>query len=359
MDNKGQKYTIGEFSFETFHEYRDGQEDVRKIECINAELNIQDPEVAVRLYNDIRRGKITFKTPIGDQFFAHLADVVADKSVGLLQDKAVVEEAEGKVKYQKILGLAFIALALVSFTIFGVVEIRDVITTRKMQQMAGQVQTPPSKKENTNKVDDFKEKQKIDPATLTILPEYEELKAQNPDMVGWLSIADTSINYPVVQRDNSYYLDHSFDGKANANGTLFVDNRGDIVNPTTNTIIYGHNMKSGMMFGELKHYLQQDYLNAHRTISFNTIYEQREYEIIAVGLSKVQYQNANVYRYYDFISAHTQQDLQKFVDNVKELAVYTFDEVDKLTENDEILTLSTCNSYTEDGRLFVVAKRTK
>ena len=74
MQERG-KYKIGEYTFQTFHEYRDGQEDVRKIECINKELNIQDPEVAVRLYNDIRSGKIVFKSPIGDQFFAHLADI--------------------------------------------------------------------------------------------------------------------------------------------------------------------------------------------------------------------------------------------------------------------------------------------
>lgn len=135
MQEQG-KYKIGEYTFQTFHEYRDGQEDVRKIECINKELNIQDPEVAVRLYNDIRSGKIVFKSPIGDQFFAHLADIVADKSVDLLEDKAVVEEAEGKVKYQKILGVAFIILALVSFAVFGIAEIRDIVTTRQMQKLA-------------------------------------------------------------------------------------------------------------------------------------------------------------------------------------------------------------------------------
>ena len=57
MQKQKGRYTIGEYSFETFHEYREGQEDGRKIECINKELNIQDPEVAVRLYNDIRSGK--------------------------------------------------------------------------------------------------------------------------------------------------------------------------------------------------------------------------------------------------------------------------------------------------------------
>ena len=155
MQKQKERYTIGEYTFQSFHEYRDGQEDVRKIECINKELNIQDPEVAVRLYNDIRSGKITFKTPIGDQFFAHLADVVADKSVGLLEDKAVVEEAEGKVKYQKVIGLVFISLAVVSFAVFGIASLRDIITTRKMQQMTNQVQQATENKTDTEKKNDL------------------------------------------------------------------------------------------------------------------------------------------------------------------------------------------------------------
>lgn len=363
MQEKKEKYTIGEFSFETFHEYRDGQEDVRKIECINKELNIQDPEVAVRLYNDIRSGKITFKTPIGDQFFTHLADVVADKSVGLLEDKAVVEEAEGKVKYQKVLGLLFIALAVVSFAVFGIAEVRDIITTRKMQQMASQVQKNEqpqengnaSQKENTDQQP--QEETKIDPSTLTVLPDYESLLQQNADMVGWITIDDTSINYPVVQKDNTYYLDHSFEGKTNSNGSIFVDDRCDLVNPTTNTIVYGHNMKSGMMFGSLKNFLQADYVESHKTIHFNSLYEYHDYQIVAVCLSEVQYQDESDYRYYDFISAKSEDDLQQFIQNVNELAVYG--DGNSLTMNDKILTLSTCNSYTEDGRLFLVAKRIK
>ena len=97
MQEQG-KYKIGEYTFQTFHEYRDGQEDVRKIECINKELNIQDPEVAVRLYNDIRSGKIVFKSPIGDQFFAHLADIVADKSVDLLDEQSRCRRGRGQGK---------------------------------------------------------------------------------------------------------------------------------------------------------------------------------------------------------------------------------------------------------------------
>lgn len=365
MQEQG-KYKIGEYTFQTFHEYRDGQEDVRKIECINKELNIQDPEVAVRLYNDIRSGKIVFKTPIGDQFFAHLADIVADKSVDLLEDKAVVEEAEGKVKYQKILGVGFVILAVVSFAVFGIAELRDIVTTRQMQKLANQVEVP-KEEDTTKKQENNTEatgdgaaeattpKEETTTQNLTVLPEYAELIQQNPEMVGWISIDDTGINYPVVQKDNTYYLTHGFDQSNNTNGSIFMDERCSIVSPTINTIIYGHNMKSGMMFGGLKNYLQAGYLESHKYIQFNTIYEKRTYEIVAVCLSEVQYQDEDAYRYYDFITSTSAQDLQDFVENVDTLAVYG--NADGLTQQDKLLTLSTCNSYTEDGRLFVVAKQ--
>ena len=78
---------------------------------------------------------------------------------------------------------------------------------------------------------------------------------------------------------------------------------------------------------------------------------------MAVCLSEVQYQDETNYRYYDFVSAKSEDDLQQFIQNVNELAVYG--DVNSLTMDDKILTLSTCNSYTEDGRLFLVAKRIK
>lgn len=357
------KFVIGEFVFDTFHEYRDGQEDTKKIECINRELDVHDPEVAVRLYNDIRSGEIVFKSPIGDQFFAHLADIVADKSVGLLEDKAVVEEAEGKVKYQKVIGLACMAAAVVFFTIFGISEVRDILSARKASERLQQVQqgasggAPQGGEIGGDSSDELAEEPYIDVSTLTVLPEYLELYQQNPEMVGWLAIEGTGISYPVVQRagDNEYYLRHSFEGKDDSNGTLFVDCRSDIVNQTTNTIIYGHNMRSGMMFGSLKEYLEPSYYESHKTIQFNTIYERRLYEVVAVCMSEVKYQDENDYRYYDFIQAENEAEFEAFLANVRALSVYG--EGISLTKSDKILTLSTCNSYTEDGRLFIVAKR--
>ena len=200
MQEQG-KYKIGEYTFQTFHEYRDGQEDVRKIECINKELNIQDPEVAVRLYNDIRSGKIVFKTPIGDQFFAHLADIVADKSVDLLEDKAVVEEAEGKVKYQKILGVGFVILAVVSFAVFGIAELRDIVTTRQMQKLANQVEVP--KEEDTVKKQKNSTEATGDGAAEATTPK-EETPTQNLTVLP--EYAERNVDGELVYQKNLFYL---------------------------------------------------------------------------------------------------------------------------------------------------------
>ncbi len=363
MSDIKEKYKIGEYSFDTFHEYRDAQEDLKKIEVINDELDIHDPEVAVRLYNRIRDGEIVFKSPIGEKFFDHVADIVADKSVGLLEDKAVVDEAEHKVRYQKFIGMAVVALAAGLFVYFGFSELENYLTAKRLAKLSGETkqgaQHDPGGRASSSQAmegtDPFSEGENLDPSKLTVLPELESALSSNPDLVGWIRIADTRIDYPVVQRDNSYYLDHAFDGSQDSNGTLFMDERCDNVNPTTNTIIYGHNMNSGLMFGGLKHYLDEDYLNSHRTIEFTSLYQKRTYEIVAVCLAEVEYADDDNFRYYNFISAENQNDWDAFVTSVQRVSVYG-DNID-LAPGDKVMTLSTCNNYTEDGRLFLVAKQ--
>ena len=372
-DGGVRKFTIGEFTFDTFHEYRDAQEDLKKISCINEELDVHDPEVAVRIYGLIRDGKIHFKSPIGTQFTDHISDILADQNIDLLEDKAVVDAADVKTKPQHYLGIGLVVLAAAAFAYFGVNELEDRLTAQKYQKLAQDTETQASAALPGDTADEgasdetlnysigttspFEWQETINRDSLVVLPEYEALVQKNPDTVGWLSIPGTDINYPVVQResDNDYYLNHSFEGEDDSNGTLFVDYRSDIVNEHSNTIIYGHNMNSGLMFGNLDAYLDQDYYNSHRTVNFNTIYEHRTYEIVAVCLSRVEYQDENSYRYYNFIQAENQAEWDAFVSNVNKLSIFSKD-VD-LADTDKVLTLSTCNSYTEDGRLFVVAKR--
>ena len=114
-------------------------------------------------------------------------------------------------------------------------------------------------------------------------------------------------------------------------------------------------MKSGAMFGDLKRYLDEDYWQAHKQIVFDTIYEKGTYEIFAVCLAEVQYQNSKEFRYYDFIQADSEEEFNDYLDHIIQLSVFTGTELPAY--GDELLTLSTCNSFAEDGRLFLVAKK--
>lgn len=384
--SEDKKFCIGGFEFENYYEYRAAQEDVQKIECINQELDVQDPEVAVRLYNDIRDGIITFNSPIGQQFADHVGDIVANKSVDLLDDRALIREAEGQVKHQKVIGLLFVCLGILAFAGFAGYEIKEIYETRQIAKMQESIaeKNKNNTNINTNNADmNIGENQDVvvepvNPVTeddyevlqspwdtayrqqdLEISPEFLDLYNQNQDFVGWLEIQDTDIKYPVMQTPNDpeYYLRRDFNGNDDSNGTLFVDYRCDLINPGTNTIIFGHNMKSGKMFGGLKKYLNYDYFSNHKTIYFNTLYFKEEYEVVGVGLSQVGYNDDGNYKYYEFINAVSQQEFDEFLQNIQSLSA--FDETINLTSSDKILTLSTCNSYTEDGRLFVVAKRVK
>lgn len=366
-------YTIGEYQFDSYHEYRDGQEDVKKIDAINDRLDIKDPETSVRLYNMIRNGEITFRTKIGEDFFDHVADIVAQGSEGLLEDKVTVETAEGKVRYQRMAGIAVAVFAVALFAYFGISEFHSYYETRQIAKVQKSVTKSTEDEAITydkanEKIDTseqeiernpYRHEELIDESTLEVLPEYADLVAQNDEMVGWLTIPQTPIDYPVMQRenDNEFYLKHAFDKSELAAGTLFADYRSDTVNPTTNTIIYGHYMRNGTMFGTLEDYLDETYYNEHKMVNFNTIYEHRTYEVVAVCLSKVEYQDENSYRYYNFIQAGNRAEWDAFVKNVKKLSVFG-DDVDlSMNQPEEVLTLSTCNYYVQDGRMFLVAKR--
>ncbi len=380
--SKDKKFCIGGYEFDNYYEYRAAQEDVQKIECINQELDVQNPEVAVRLYNDIRDGIITFNSPIGKQFSDHIADIVANKSEIMLDDRAMIREAEGQVKHQKVLGLILVLLGVVAFGSFVGYEIKEAYETRQIAKLHENLdkkaeEIAKNSPDNADKniegskaVESDATKVAGDEGVLTSMwdtdysieelemtPEFAELYSQNSDLVGWLEVVDSDINYPVMQTPNDpeYYLRRDFNKQDDNNGTLFVDYRCDVINPTTNTIIYGHNMRSGKMFGPLKKYLDHDYFEKHKTVIFNTLYFSETYEVVAVGLSKVGYNDDSSYKYYDFIDAVSESDYQEFLSNIKSLSV--FDDSIDINYDDKLLTLSTCNSYTEDGRLFIVAKR--
>lgn len=202
----------------------------------------------------------------------------------------------------------------------------------------------------TTEADMQKEKQ--------MLAGLADLYEENPDLVGWLSIAGMKIDYPVMQsNDNEYYLSHDFYGREDKYGCLFVKDIADVDTPSDNFIIYGHNMKDGAMFGDLDLYKKEEFYKEHKLIRFDTLYEERTYEIVAVFLSRVYKVEEEGFRYYSFYEANTEEDFYYFYDNVKSAALY---ETGVTAEyGDTFLTLSTCAYHEEDGRLVVVARLVK
>jgi sortase B len=188
-----------------------------------------------------------------------------------------------------------------------------------------------------------------------ILAKYKELYLQNEDMAGWISIDGTTINYPVMQTKNNpnFYLKHNFEKEYSDLGVPYIQEDCDLA-ASDNLIIYGHHIKGQKMFGALEDYKSKSFYEKHKTIQFDTLTEQAEYEIIAV-FKTVAY-SAEGYRYYDFVDAENEEEFNAYVGKCKELALYDTGVTAKY--GDRLITLSTCEYSAQNGRLVVVAKKT-
>lgn len=203
--------------------------------------------------------------------------------------------------------------------------------------------------------DDLNASDSAQPEDPVMLERFKKLYEENNDLVAWISIEGMVIDYPVMQcEDDEYYLHHDFYGNEDKYGCLYVRNRAD-VNDGVNFIIYGHNMRDGSMFGDLDLYRDKSFYAEHSLISFDTLYEERTYEIISVFHSQIYSSDDDVFKYYQFYEADTEEEFAYFYENIKELSMY--DTGVTAEYGDTFLILSTCAYHVEDGRLAVVAKR--
>lgn len=152
----------------------------------------------------------------------------------------------------------------------------------------------------------------------------EELQKKNEDIVAWIEIEGTNINYPVLQgSDNDFYMNHNYKKGYSQSGSIFLDKDCSLSPLSSNLLIYGHNMKNGTMFKDLLKYDSKKYFDAHPNIRFTTNTNDSVYEIIAAFKSKVYYTSEkNVFRYYYFINANTQDEFDEFVNNIKKSSLY-------------------------------------
>lgn len=200
-----------------------------------------------------------------------------------------------------------------------------------------------------------KEKEgKKDKCPITV--DFSSLQAINADVVAWIYIPDTGVKYPVVQgEDNEYYLHHTFEKKENFSGAIFMDITCESDFSSDNSILFGHNLKTGEMFGALKKLYDTNY-NAeanwkeHPVIWVVTPESAMKYRIFAAREISVE-QDTDVYM-VDFAQ---REDYQQWVQQQKEASLYETDT--DISTGEPMLTLSTCTSDTEDGRFIVQAIR--
>lgn len=177
---------------------------------------------------------------------------------------------------------------------------------------------------------------------------FDELNKVNEDTVGWIKVNNTKIDYPVVQyTDNDYYLKRDFNKKKNSYGWIYMDYRNNIYNLSNNTIIMGHNLKNGMMFGTLRYATNESwYTNPeNQIITFNTEVKNMKWKIFSIYKLPV----TNDYLYANFGDLN---EFQTFLDKMRSRSIYDFG-VD-VGKDDHILTLSTCGP-TSATRLVIHA----
>ncbi len=245
------------------------------------------------------------------------------------------------------------------------------------------------------------------------LPRYEELLRINPYVAGWLTIDGSTIDDPVVYtpKSQNYFLHRAIDGSNESRGTLFIAI--DWQDGYNNTLIYGHNMKDGSGFGSLAKFADRSYGEDHPVIRFDTLYEEREYELYAAfysqideeeleteddreskdqkleneAIAKKEEQGESVtpaeltlndidlfrdfggvdiyreekdmdngrFRYYYYTDLSDKADFDYYAENVKARALY--DTGVEAEWGDEFITLSTCSYQVKNGRFIVVGVR--
>lgn len=182
----------------------------------------------------------------------------------------------------------------------------------------------------------------------TILPRYYELLKVNSEVIGWIKVDGTRIDYPLLKHDdNEYYLHTSIEGKKSKRGCVYMDFRNDSNLSDKNTLVYGHNMKDGSMFRDLVAYKKKSFFEAHRKILIDNLYEEGIWEVFSVYIVDANKETINI-DYPDdtsFLNA---------MEGFKNRSMFETDT--QIGKDDKIVTLVTCSYETSNARTIVHAK---
>lgn len=363
IDDKIEKFSLSDLEFKSQKEYEAAENDLKKIKQILNQVDTDDPEQAARLYMLVRYRKLQFGTEtMRSMLMRYLSDKISAQSISNQNNNAgsrsttkSAREHSGRSRMATFFGTACIVAAFVLTGVFVYQQYLNnrssatALELRELYHEDAQILVEENTGESADESAGSNTENKLYNTRLA------DLYSINRDLAGWIRIDGTSIDYPVVQApDNEYYLNRNFYGAEDINGTLFLDCR-NISDDDTNLLVYGHNRQNDSMFGSLTKYKQKEFFEENNTIQLDTLKGSYTYRIIAVCLGEVAYRKDNTFRYYNFTNADTNAALDAFFVNIKAHSMYPVDYT--LKKTDHFLTLSTCSSYTENGRLYVVAVR--
>lgn len=310
-------------------------EDLKKIEHVCTQNDLDDDRQNQKLYRSLQ-GRNAFSTWVGEAFLYGLSNHTSKN-----RHRRTIE------KVCKRIAVSFLAMAVVlllSLLYFQMREVRGDAVLKYVRQEKEQLEKAANNDEN-------------DDPKVAILDQYAILYSMYPDVVGWIKVDGTPIDYPVMQdtTGGDYYLNHNFEGKEDNKGAPFVDSDTQIKPLDSNIVIYGHNTRDGSMFGDLDYYLDEKFYKKHPTISFDTIYKTGTYQIVAVVKTHVRNNDESGFRYYWFRNYENRGEFQELLDFISENQLY--DTGEHLSYGDSMIMLSTCEYTVENGRLVVIAKR--
>ncbi len=179
-------------------------------------------------------------------------------------------------------------------------------------------------------------------STLTSLNQLQE---QYEDMVGWIQIEHTKVDYPIMQAtNNEFYLTHNYEGEKFRAGSIFLDYRNDPSLNDRHSIIYGHDLRNGSMFGQLHQYEEQSFADSNRYFTIELGNERLTLEVFAA------YQTTTDFYYIETV--FTDESYDQFINMIQKKSSISYD--GNVNGNDQIITLSTCVSDNQRNERFVV-----
>ena len=191
------------------------------------------------------------------------------------------------------------------------------------------------------------------PQGLNVTPRIRELRKKSDYILGWISMED--LEEPVVRKDNAFFLNHDALGNRNSNGAIFMDERTRLLTRPYTIFLYGHNMKTGAMFGNLRKYEDYSYFFRHRFFRLDTLYEEGQYAIFAV--EKIQL-TPGTSKYLD-LNALASDDRETRRNALATLRRYSMHmSMLDVNEEDQLVLLITCVGD-DDERLIVAARRVR